>query len=32
VIEPDELSKVLLEAVKQVESGRVAVVDVHTRL
>jgi acetolactate synthase-1/2/3 large subunit len=32
VTEPDELSKVLLEAVKQVESGRVAVVDVHTRL
>ena len=32
VTEPSELTKVLAEAVKQVENGRVAVVDVHTRL
>jgi hypothetical protein len=32
VTEPGELAKVLAEAVKQVENGRVAVVDVHTRL
>jgi acetolactate synthase-1/2/3 large subunit len=32
VTEPSELAKVLAVAVKQVENGRVAVVDVHTRL